>query len=166
MSASDDEFPRPLIERLRDVYAPIASPPREDLAAIESAWGHAAPRAFRDFVTELGGGTLVGAGGVLELWWTPDQVALAREDHRAFRTTEAARVLFFASDGGGREYFFDVDGWFGHGRHAVLLADRNSDAVEWVAPTFAAAVERIAFGPRLGEGDHVLVGRPPGSERR
>lgn len=95
-----------------------------------------------------------------------DQVALARENYRAFRSTEGARVIFFASDGGGREYFFDVDDWFGTGRYAVLLADRNSDAVERIAPSFVDAIARIAYGPRLGDGDSVARGRPPGSERR
>jgi hypothetical protein len=67
---------------------------------------------------------------------------------------------------GGCEYFFDVDDWFGCGHYAVLLADRCSDGIERVAPSFYAALERIVSGPqRSYERDVVRRPCPPGSER-
>ncbi|MFY0536705.1 hypothetical protein [Nannocystis pusilla] len=88
------------------------------------------------------------------------------EDYRAFKSTPGARVVFFASNNGGCEYFFDVDDWFGCGHYAVLLADRCSDGIERVAPSFYAALERIVSGPRRNyERDFVRRPCPPGSER-
>lgn len=93
-------------------------------------------------------------------------LALWREDYRAFKSTPGARVVFFASDGGGCEYFFDVEDWYRCGRYAVLIADRGSDVTEHVAPSLYAALERLVAGPRLNW-DHDLLKRPrpPGSER-
>lgn len=124
------------------------------------------PPSFLGWFDRVDGGTLIGRGGVLELWSTASNLALWREDYRAFRSTPMARVVFFGSDGGGFESFFDVDDHFGCGRYAVLQADRSSDTTEFVAPTFYTALERIIEGPKRTDVDVVAVARPAGSERR
>ncbi|MCY1061387.1 SMI1/KNR4 family protein [Nannocystis sp. SCPEA4] len=147
-------------------FKPIVPGRRGDPDALERAWGVPLPPSFRGFLTATDGGTLVGSGGVLELWSTRSNLALWREDYRAFKSTPGARVVFFASDGGGSEYLFDVDDWYGCGRYAVLVADRGSDNTEHVAPSFYAALERLADGPRRDyERDLLARPRPPDSER-
>jgi hypothetical protein len=139
---------------------------RGDPDALERAWGVPLPPSFRGLLARLDGGSLHGAGGVMELWSTADNLALRREDFRAFKSTPGARVVFFASDGGNFEYLFDVDDWYGRGRYAVLAADGASDGTEYVASSFYAALERIAGGPRRShERDDIPRPRPPGSER-
>jgi hypothetical protein len=145
---------------------PHISTCRGDPDALERAWGVPLPPSFRGLFEQRDGGRLVGSGGVLELWSTRSNLALWREDYRAFKSTPGARVMFFGSDGGSCEYFFDVDDWYGCGRYAVLLADRASDDTDYVAQSFYAALERLASGPRLTyqEGP-IRRPRPPGSER-
>lgn len=146
--------------------APYSPDSRGDPDAIERAWGVPLPPSFHGFFASVDGGTLIGAGGVMELWSTRSNLALWREDYRAFKSTPGARVVFFASDGGSFEYFFDVDDWYGCGRYAVLVADRASDDTEHVASSFYAALERIVGGPRRAwERDQLKRPRPPGSER-
>ncbi|WP_434420833.1 hypothetical protein [Nannocystis pusilla] len=125
------------------------------------------PPSFCGLIARVDGGCLVGDGGVLELWSTDSNLALWSEDYRAFKSTPGARVVFFATNGGGSEYFFDVDDWFGCGRYAVLLANVGSHVIERVASSFYAALDRLIAGPRL-EWEHDLIQRPrpPRSERR
>lgn len=136
-----------------------------DALALEQAWGVRLPSAFHRLLLAVDGGTLSGEGGLLELWPSGDNVALCRENYRAFRSTPGARVAFFGSDGGSYEYFLDVDGYFGFGPYAVLRADRASEHQEFVARGFLSALERLIDGPRIGEADSVSVPRPPGSDR-
>lgn len=147
-------------------FSHLDSDRRGDPDALEKAWGVPLPPSFRGLIERVDGGSLRGLGGVLELWSTRSNLALWREDYRAFKSTPRARVVFFASDGGGSEFFFDVDDWYGCGRYAVLLADRGSDVTERVAPTFYAALERVVAGPpRSYERDVLRHPRPPDSER-
>ena len=104
----------------------LTYPQREasgDPGLIERAWGVELPESFCEFVRRLDGGAIQGEGGVLAIWKTRENLALHHEDYRAFKSTPGARVVFFASDYGSREYFFDVDDYYGHGAYAVLLAD-------------------------------------------
>lgn len=137
-----------LLTRVRPLYRPMSTPPREDVDAVERAWGISVPPTFRTFLERLGGGTLVGSGGVMEIWWTRDVLGRARERDILPFGLRGTRAVVFASDGGGYDYAFDVDGDFGRGAYAVLAADGASDLVEFLAPDFAGALERIAFGPR------------------
>jgi hypothetical protein len=137
-----------LLTRIHPLYRPMSTPPREDVDAVERAWGISAPATFRTFLERFGGGALVGAGGVMEIWWTPSQLGRARERDILPFGLRGTRSVVFASDGGSHDYAFDVDGDFGRGAYAVLSADGASDLVEFIAPDFAGALERIAFGPR------------------
>lgn len=136
-----------------------------DPTAIERATGVAMPPSLAELLARVDGGTLKGTGGVLELWSAWRLLALLREDYFAFKSTPRARALFFGSDGGSFEYFFDVDDYYGCGPYAVLVADRASDATELVARSFYLAVERVLDGARRGDADARSRPRPPGSER-
>lgn len=157
-----------LTERLARVvraFRPSSAAGEGDALALEQAWGVRLPGALHRLLRAVDGGTLSGEGGLLELWDTRSNLALCRENYSAFRSTPGARVVFFGSDGGSYEYFFDVDGYFGFGPYAVLRADRASDHQEFVARGFLSALERLLDGPRIADRDSVCVPRPPGSER-
>lgn len=168
MAQTFDEDPK-FTERLARVvraFRRSSSAGEGDPLALEQAWGVRLPGAFHRILHAVDGGTLSGAGGLLELWDTRSNLALCRENYRAFRSTPGACVVFFGSDGGSYEYFFDVDGYFGFGPYAVLRADCASDHQEFVARGFLSALERLIDGPRIGDADSVSAPRPPGSERR
>lgn len=141
--------------------------PEGDPDRIAEAWGVTLPESYRMFMRRHDGGALQGPGGVLSIWTTTENLALQREDYRAFKSTPGARVVFFASDNGACEYFFDVDDYYGHGRYAVLVADQCSDTTFFVGATFYEAAERILNGPRTQEPweDRSPRPRPQGSER-
>lgn len=82
-------------------FRPLPGGSRGDGAALERAWQVPLPPSFLACIDQLDGGTLRGAGGVLELWSTAGNLALHREDYRAFRSTPRARVMFFGSDADG-----------------------------------------------------------------
>ena len=147
----------------------LSYPQREasgDPGLIERACGVELPESFCEFMRRLDGGAIQGEGGVLAIWKTRENLALHHEDYRAFKSTPGARVVFFASDYGSREYFFDVDDYYGHGAYAVLLADQCSDNTDFIATTFYAAVDLIIEGPRpYWEATLSPRPRPAGSER-
>lgn len=134
---------------------------------MEAAWGVVLPESFCEFIRRLDGGELVGQGGVMLIWWTTENLALHREDYRAFKSTPGARVVFFGSDNGHCEYFFDVDDYYGHGAYAVLVADQASDLTFVVGATFYEAAERVMSGPPTQEDplEEMSRARPAGSER-
>lgn len=134
---------------------------------IEAAWGVVLPESFCEFMRRLDGGELQGTGGVVSIWRTTENVSLHREDYRAFKSTAGARVVFFGSDNGHCEYFFDVDDYYSHGAYAVLVADQASDLTFFIGATFYEAAERVMNGPRTQEdpSEEMSRARPAGSER-
>lgn len=152
----------------RTVPQNIISPDRPgEPERIVEAWGVPLPDSFTELFRRLHGVTLIGKGGVMEIFDTSVNVALQREDSLALSSTPRARVVFFASDGGGCQYFFDVDDYYGHGRYAVLLGDCCSDVCYFVATSFYAAAERVMDGPETHnwETDRSRLPRPEGSDR-
>jgi hypothetical protein len=145
----------------------IALSRRGEPERIAEAWGVPLPGSFSELFHRLHGVTLIGDGGVMEIFDTSVNLALQREDSLALSSTPGARVVFFASDGGGCQYFFDVDDYYGHGRYAVLLGDCCSDVCYFVASSFYAAAERVMSGPKTHdwETDRSQRPRPPGSDR-
>lgn len=153
--------------RSRSVNRPLLGLRHGEPERLEAAWGVVLPESFCEFLRRLDGGELQGKGGVISVWGTNENLALHREDYRAFKSTPGARVVFFGSDNGECEYFFDVDDYYGHGAYAVLLADQCSDVCYFVAATFYEAVERVLDGPDTHdwERDRSPRPRPEGSER-
>ena len=125
---------------------------RGDLAALERAFEVTLPSDYRAFMERFDGGRVQGPRAGFDVWMTSIALAMHRENDFEWKSTAGARLVYFGSDGGSFELFFDVDDRFGRGRFAVLAAERASDHVELHGASFTAAMLRVLDGgPSEGE---------------
>jgi hypothetical protein len=127
---------------------------RGDVEALERVFGVALPADYRAFMERFDGGRVQGPRAGFDVWSTTDARAMHRENDFSQKRAEGSRLIYFGTDGGSFELFFDVDDRFGRGRFAVLAADRASDAVELHGASFTAAMLRVIEGGR-SEGEPV-----------
>lgn len=133
---------------------------RGDVEALERAFEVTLPSDYRAFMERFDGGRVQGPHAGFDVWMTAIALAMHRENDFAQKRAVGSRLVYFGTDGGSFELFFDVDDRFGHGRFAVLAADRASDTVELHGESFTAAMLRVLEGAR-SEGEPVST-RPRG----
>jgi hypothetical protein len=91
-------------------------------------------------------------------------LAMHRENDFAQKRAVGSRVVYFGTDGGSFELFFDVDDRFGRGRCAVLAADRSC-ATRLSARVRSPQGNDVTWAPALPSRRRTKVS-PPGSPRR
>lgn len=123
-----------------------------DPARIAAAWNLPLPVAYADFIRRFDGANVRGVGRI-EIWNTSLAVEIAQEGDRPV-PTRAGRFISVGTDGGSRELMIDLDNWSGRGRCAVMFVSQGApDFVEFIAPGFAAAIDRVLRGPELEFGE-------------
>jgi hypothetical protein len=143
------------VERLRlwegMGWSPYGKPSADAIAAAEHDLGVDLPDDYRSLLSSCRGGTIRGAHAVVELW-AIDELALLTEE----RGDAIPDVMFFASDGGDRVYFFDPTGRLGRGRFAVFMVEGGVLTEErsvHVGDSFSVLVDRVLGGERLDPSD-------------
>ena len=132
-------------------WSPFGAPNAKDIAAAEAKLGFALPEDYRALFSAYRGGTIRGAGGVVELRSVDEVVELTAD-----RAHAIPGAVFFGSNGGGRLYFFDATGRFQSGKSAVFAVDDGvltDSGCVLVADSFAALVNRVLDGERLEPSD-------------